>query len=443
MDLLKTLLPRFQNASCHKKKLGITVRDNVVVLRGDEGEGRLVRSSAGMQGRGKREIPEKTRPPMASSATIPTRRNPGSGTPGIEPGSPRVGGESPTRGATANSSRSRQRNDVDAQQNVLTRSVRISMIEGMLHIKYIYGSCCTQQGIGGRCSESRPCEKCDLSKFLRLSFTIGSILISQVHGGRSLAARDTLGQSTPRVFRGLMCQQARLHSPLYTGDNVRSLYRTVQHQLTLLLPAYYWLTVEHGVYKQLPSNHNKKRKHQVFEVYLATECIREILRALSMGMEGINYFRMLPAFHCCDFCSRREFLLSSRISAIVFVHKSASLSAKQGTRTDLPFPPLLHSGAAPYSLQALAVKSSPNLFTSRIHFFFREKKRGVDVLGTRPFVLREYVYVDALGRLDVYFTFPAPRHSIMGITGLIFGYSFQPYRTSVFRLGFLASIGRH
>ncbi|KAJ8890899.1 hypothetical protein PR048_010408 [Dryococelus australis] len=42
---------------------------------------------------------------------------------------------------------------------------------------------------------------------------------------------------------------------------------------------------------------------------------------------------------------------------------------------------------------------------------------------TRPFVLREYVYVDALGRLDIYFAFPAPLHSIiwgfMGITGLL------------------------
>ncbi|KAJ8869316.1 hypothetical protein PR048_030891 [Dryococelus australis] len=40
-------------------------------------------------------------------------------------------------------------------------------------------------------------------------------------------------------------------------------------------------------------------------------------------------------------------------------------------------------------------------------------KWGVAVLGTRPFVLREYVYVDALGRLDVYYTFPAPLHSII------------------------------
>ncbi|KAJ8874550.1 hypothetical protein PR048_025413 [Dryococelus australis] len=32
---------------------------------------------------------------------------------------------------------------------------------------------------------------------------------------------------------------------------------------------------------------------------------------------------------------------------------------------------------------------------------------------TRPFVLREYVYVDALGRLDVYFMFPEPLHAII------------------------------
>ncbi|KAJ8870848.1 hypothetical protein PR048_027149 [Dryococelus australis] len=39
--------------------------------------------------RGKREIPEETRRPAASPGTIPTCGNPGSGLPGIEPGSPR------------------------------------------------------------------------------------------------------------------------------------------------------------------------------------------------------------------------------------------------------------------------------------------------------------------------------------------------------------------
>ncbi|KAJ8871224.1 hypothetical protein PR048_027530 [Dryococelus australis] len=44
--------------------------------------------SAGMQGRGKWEIPEKTRRPAASSGTIPTYENPGVTRPEIEPGSP-------------------------------------------------------------------------------------------------------------------------------------------------------------------------------------------------------------------------------------------------------------------------------------------------------------------------------------------------------------------
>ncbi|KAJ8888082.1 hypothetical protein PR048_007569 [Dryococelus australis] len=58
------------------------------------------------------------------------------------------------------------------------------------------------------------------------------------------------------------------------------------------------------------------------------------------------------------------------------------------------------------------------------------KKWGIAVLETQPFVLREYVYIDALGRLDVNSKFPAPRHSIiwgfMGITGLLSRCSFQP-----------------
>ncbi|KAJ8867448.1 hypothetical protein PR048_031250 [Dryococelus australis] len=57
-------------------------------------------------------------------------------------------------------------------------------------------------------------------------------------------------------------------------------------------------------------------------------------------------------------------------------------------------------------------------------------KLGLAVLCTRPYILREYAYVDALGRLDVYFTFLAPFHSIvwgfMGITGWLLRCSFQP-----------------
>ncbi|KAJ8885905.1 hypothetical protein PR048_012111 [Dryococelus australis] len=49
---------------------------NSEVLRADEGEARRVWSSAGMKGRGKRETPEKTRQPAASSGTIPTCENP-------------------------------------------------------------------------------------------------------------------------------------------------------------------------------------------------------------------------------------------------------------------------------------------------------------------------------------------------------------------------------
>ncbi|KAJ8889773.1 hypothetical protein PR048_009276 [Dryococelus australis] len=44
-------------------------------------------SGAGVQGRGNRDIPEKTRRPTASSGTIPTCENPVT-QPGIEPGSP-------------------------------------------------------------------------------------------------------------------------------------------------------------------------------------------------------------------------------------------------------------------------------------------------------------------------------------------------------------------
>ncbi|KAJ8877590.1 hypothetical protein PR048_022045 [Dryococelus australis] len=67
-----------QSAALHKE-----------VLRADVGELKRVWSSAGTEGRRKREISEKTRRPAASLGTIPTCENPGMTRPGIEPGSPR------------------------------------------------------------------------------------------------------------------------------------------------------------------------------------------------------------------------------------------------------------------------------------------------------------------------------------------------------------------
>ncbi|KAJ8872263.1 hypothetical protein PR048_025865 [Dryococelus australis] len=55
---------------------------NIEVLRVDEGEAKGVRSSTGMQWRGKWEIPEKTLRPPASSGAITTRKNPGMIMPG-------------------------------------------------------------------------------------------------------------------------------------------------------------------------------------------------------------------------------------------------------------------------------------------------------------------------------------------------------------------------
>ncbi|KAJ8888994.1 hypothetical protein PR048_008488 [Dryococelus australis] len=57
------------------------------------------------------------------------------------------------------------------------------------------------------------------------------------------------------------------HCSLLIGcrDQVRPLYRSVQHSLTLLLPAYYWLIVERRVSKELSSNLTSRRKEQVME----------------------------------------------------------------------------------------------------------------------------------------------------------------------------------
>ncbi|KAJ8890276.1 hypothetical protein PR048_009784 [Dryococelus australis] len=62
----------------------------------------------------------------------------------------------------------------------------------------------------------------------------------------------------PRVFCGLIWQQARLDSTLYTRDIIVCLF--VASELALLLPAYYWLAVKWGVSEELPSNHDNRRK---------------------------------------------------------------------------------------------------------------------------------------------------------------------------------------
>ncbi|KAJ8875261.1 hypothetical protein PR048_023156 [Dryococelus australis] len=67
---------------------GLLLAQRASVSRADEGEMMWEWSSARMQGRGKREIPEKTRRPETSSGKISTCENPGVVRQGIEPGSP-------------------------------------------------------------------------------------------------------------------------------------------------------------------------------------------------------------------------------------------------------------------------------------------------------------------------------------------------------------------
>ncbi|KAJ8874821.1 hypothetical protein PR048_022710 [Dryococelus australis] len=60
-----------------------------MAFKAGEGEARWEWSIAGIQGRGKQEIPDKTRRLAASSGTIPTCENPGATPPGNKPGSPK------------------------------------------------------------------------------------------------------------------------------------------------------------------------------------------------------------------------------------------------------------------------------------------------------------------------------------------------------------------
>ncbi|KAJ8874417.1 hypothetical protein PR048_025266 [Dryococelus australis] len=72
-----------------KRGVNGAAKENARVAKTEDPEGRSdVWSSAGMQGHGKGEIPEKTCRPAASSNTIPTCENPGATPPGIDFSSP-------------------------------------------------------------------------------------------------------------------------------------------------------------------------------------------------------------------------------------------------------------------------------------------------------------------------------------------------------------------
>ncbi|KAJ8884250.1 hypothetical protein PR048_016107 [Dryococelus australis] len=98
------------------------------------------------------------------------------------------------------------------------------------------------------------------------------------------------------------------------------------------------------------------------------------------------------------------------------------------------------SKAVPFNSKIFVSDSSLHHPTfSKPYSFVYEKKIGWGCLGAWPFVLREYVYVDALGRLNVYFTFPAPLHpfiyGFIGITGSNFTFPAPLHSSSNWRSG--------
>ncbi|KAJ8880533.1 hypothetical protein PR048_017003 [Dryococelus australis] len=146
----------------------------------------------------KREIPEKTRRPAASSGTIPTCEKPG-----IEPGSPRW------------------------EAGSLTATPPRPPYFWRVRVWHRYRN------------SDRQCYAalCVPDRWLELASLIRAAITARI--------------------------------PLPQLSIMRPLYRTVQHSLTLLLPASYWLAVKRGVSKELSSNYNSRRKEQEFGVYLA------------------------------------------------------------------------------------------------------------------------------------------------------------------------------
>ncbi|KAJ8868539.1 hypothetical protein PR048_030067 [Dryococelus australis] len=85
---------------------------------------------------------------------------------------------------------------------------------------------------------------------------------------RSLLTSQRVLSAVPTPWRERESESERrctlgAHSRILSGSHV--VFKTVKHSLTLLLPAYYWLTVKRGVSRELSSNHNSREKNKRLE----------------------------------------------------------------------------------------------------------------------------------------------------------------------------------
>ncbi|KAJ8870387.1 hypothetical protein PR048_029408 [Dryococelus australis] len=108
-------------------------------------------------GRGKRDIPEKTRPPAASCDTIPTRGNLGSTPPEIEPGSPRWEASSLTAKSPRppTSSLNVWDSRADYQARKLAEAEREVTWLGQLSVACVIESLCRSMGMTKRAGKGK------------------------------------------------------------------------------------------------------------------------------------------------------------------------------------------------------------------------------------------------------------------------------------------------
>ncbi|KAJ8889554.1 hypothetical protein PR048_009053 [Dryococelus australis] len=319
--------------------------------------------STRMQGLGKREIPEKSQRAAASSGTIPTRENPGANRPRSEPGSPcryrSPGGRCRSRTDTGSSTHTQaHRTDVT--------DIRCGVAADLIvHF---------QLDVAGN-KALQPCfhyDPLNRPAFPRARPTAANLAPSSLHSLPTYRSALTYLSAEHCILLFTVPPPPPPKQPMAQSFNAPPI----------------WGAESPGF---------KSRRLVIRHISLMDPLAKGYQRTPTIGRGG--WVVRLLTSHQSEPGS-----IPGRVSPDLRKWKSCRtipLPLHSGT---VPFSPALSSSALMTSLLKAAQMFSLTLRTAAAHASkmasLASKKWDVSVLGTRPFVLYEYVYVDALRRLD-------------------------------------------
>ncbi|KAJ8870802.1 hypothetical protein PR048_027101 [Dryococelus australis] len=407
---------------------------------------------------GKRKSPEKTHQPAASSCTIPTCENSGAASPGIEHGSSRGAGVKITairpmgwkwmeasrdagagkwsvttpasRGASNRGSCMRL-----SQHSRISPLIHCVHYRNMSHMKEQF---CSEQ-FDAHYNRSHRAWSHKRSNHLRHR-RIGRRKILRVrihdHGSATLKSRE------PFMAKAIMKSHARPKSIAQLMEWLQEEWRRIPvdvlQTLVESMPDRVAAVIAARDHRESPSTSDVVRHDFTvenpgvtrpgIEPELYAQQNLEPTNKLSSALNSVDFTRnsFKRALHTNQlYCDYSVFSINFlvRIACRIGTHRFSQRYCRQHLLTpgrrilaDLGY------ALSMYRLAQTAWDQCSNASSREEDSSYRpfshadehfEHRLGLAVLETRPFVSREYVYVDALGRLDVNVTFPAPLHSII------------------------------